>query len=143
MGGLTPETLAERSAAVDRHLRRVAVHLPADAAALQPETAASDAVVLHLWQALQIVIDLAVSLCVQLGNGAPQTYGDAFRTLGATGVIDDALAQRLVRAAGFRNIVVHAYADLDLRVVHAAATAGPHDLRAFLALCRDRLTGDG
>jgi hypothetical protein len=32
---------------------------------------------------------------------------------------------------------MHAYAELDLRRVHAAATSGPADLRTFLAALRD------
>jgi uncharacterized protein YutE (UPF0331/DUF86 family) len=53
-------------------------------------------------------------------------------------VLDSALADRLARAAGFRNLIVHAYADLDLRRVHTIATVGPPDLRAFLIAPRDR-----
>jgi uncharacterized protein YutE (UPF0331/DUF86 family) len=139
MSALDPAVLAERTAAVQRHLRRVGDRLPEDPAALLPMTDATDAVVLHLWQATQIVIDLAVSACVALGLGAPATYADAFRKLGEEGVIDDELAARLARAAGFRNVVVHAYADLDLRRVHQAATQGPDDLLAFLAGLRERL----
>ena len=131
------ELLAERAAAVDRHLRRVAEYLPRQAADLQPLSAETDAVVLHLWQAVQVVIDLAVSSCVRLGLGSPPTYADAFRMLAGARVIPGELAQRLARAAGFRNLVVHAYAELDLRRVHTAATSGPADLRAFLAALRD------
>lgn len=64
---------------------------------------------------------------------------DAFRKLEAAGVVDGALTDRLVRAAGFRNVVAHAYESLDLTRVHAAATRGPADLRAFLARLRDRI----
>jgi uncharacterized protein YutE (UPF0331/DUF86 family) len=131
--------LAERTASVQRHLRRVAERLPAEAAGLRPATDATDAVILHLWQAVQVVIDVAVSSCVTLGLGSPPTYGDAFRLLAAHDVIEPALAERLVRAAGFRNLLVHAYAELDLTRVHAAAVDGPDDLLAFLAAIRDRL----
>ncbi len=55
---------------------------------------------LHLWQAVQVVIDLAVSTCVRLGLGSPPTYGDAFRRLAAAGVLDEELAARLGAAAG-------------------------------------------
>lgn len=97
----------------------------------------SDAVVLHLWQAVQIVIDLAVSKCVQMGLGAPASYGEAFRKLAEARVIDPDLAERLTRAAGFRNVVAHAYETLDMNRVFAAAERGPTDLRAFLgALAR-------
>ncbi len=131
------ELLAERAAAVDRHLRRVAKHLPADPENLQPLSTGTDAVVLHLWQAAQVVIDLAVSSCVRLGLGSPPTYADAFRLLASAGLMPGELAQRLGRAAGFHNLVVRAYAELDLRQVHTAATSGPADLRAFLVALRD------
>jgi len=124
--------LAERSAAVHRHLDRVAARLPERPEDLLPATDASDAVVLHLWQATQIVIDLAVSACVRFDLGSPQTYADAFRLLSTKGVIDSALADRLVRAAGFRNVVAHAYDTLDMTRMHAAAMHGPSDLKAFL-----------
>ncbi|MHA6784927.1 type VII toxin-antitoxin system HepT family RNase toxin [Pseudonocardia saturnea] len=135
------ELLAERAAAVGRHLERVAAHLPADPGALAPLSSATDTVVLHLWQAVQVTIDLAVSSCVRLGLGSPPTYGDAFRSLATAGFVDGELAARLARAAGFRNLVVHAYAELDLRRLHAIASGGPADLRAFLAALRDHSDG--
>jgi uncharacterized protein YutE (UPF0331/DUF86 family) len=130
--------LAERTMTVERHLQRVADRLPAEAADLEPATDASDAVILHLWQATQIVIDLAMSACLSLNLGTPSSYADAFRRLERAGVLEGALAGRLVRAAGFRNIVAHAYDTLDMRRVHEAARNGPADLRAFLITLRDR-----
>jgi uncharacterized protein YutE (UPF0331/DUF86 family) len=135
--GIDIELLAERSASIERHLRRVAEHLPTEPGALRPLSAETDAVVLHLWQAVQLVIDLAVSSCVRLGLGSPPTYGDAFRSLANVGVLDRDLAARLARAAGFRNLIVHAYAELDLSLVHAVASDGPSDLRTFLTSLRD------
>jgi uncharacterized protein YutE (UPF0331/DUF86 family) len=129
--------LAEKAAAIERHLDRVAARLPAEASALVPMSDASDAVILHLWQAVQAVIDLAVSACVRRGLGSPASYGEAFDKLAETGLIDKALAGRLVRASGFRNVVAHAYAALDMARVFRAATDGPRDLRAFLAALRD------
>lgn len=137
MTGGDAELLAERSAAVERHLRRVAARLPAEPHDLRPETDASDAVVLHLWQAVQVVIDLAVSTCVRAGLGSPPTYADAFRLLESAGLIAADLAERLARAAGFRNLLVHAYGQLDLLRVHEIANNGPADLRAFLVALRD------
>lgn len=125
--------LAERIAAVERHLTRVAAKLPASEADFTPGSDASDSVVLHLWQATQIVIDLAMSVCVRLHLGTPSSYAEAFRKLATGNKIDTALAERLARAAGFRNIIAHAYETVDLARVHRAATTGPTDLRAFLA----------
>lgn len=139
--GIDLDLLAERAGSIGRHLDRVAAHLPDDPDLLAPMTATTDTVVLHLWQAVQVVIDLAVSSCVRLGLGSPPTYADAFGRLAEAGVLHQDLADRLSRAAGFRNLLVHGYERLDLRRVHAIARDGPPDLRAFLARLRDHASG--
>lgn len=142
MSALDRAVLAERAMLVERHLERVADRLPKAVADLQPATDRSDVVVLHLWQATQIVIDLAMSTCLSLKLGTPASYADAFRRLEGAKVIDHALAERLVLAAGFRNVVAHAYETLDMARVHAAAVRGPSDLRALLAALRDRTASE-
>ena len=139
MSELDRELLAERAMAIERHLRRVAERLPPLVDDLQPGTDASDAVILHVWQAVQITIDLAVSACLKFNLGAPQGYADAFRRLAGAGIIEAALADRLARAAGFRNLVAHAYDTLDMARVHRAASDGPSDLRAFLKALEPRM----
>jgi uncharacterized protein YutE (UPF0331/DUF86 family) len=133
------DVLAEKTQAVERHLARVAARLPADPSDFHSATDASDAVILHLWQATQIVIDLAVARCLSLNLGAPAGYADAFRRLQSAHALDSGLADRLVRATGFRNVVAHAYEALDMARVFRAAADGPADLRAFLASLRDAI----
>jgi len=133
--------LAERVSALERHLARVADRLPATPEELAASRDRTDAVILHLWQATQIAIDLAVSACAVGHLGTPQGYGDAFRRLEAAGVVDRALASRLVKAVGLSNVVAHAYDTLDLARVHAAATHGPADLRTFVTAALPRLLG--
>jgi uncharacterized protein YutE (UPF0331/DUF86 family) len=139
MSALDRELLAERAMVVRRHLARVSERLPARASDLLPATDASDAVILHLWQAVQVVIDLAMSACLYWDLGAPASYADAFHRLAGAGKIEPALADRLARAAGFRNVIAHAYGQLDMLRVHRTAMEGPRDLEAFLAALRDRL----
>ena len=139
MSPLDRAVLAERTLALKRHLSRVAEKLPASAAEFAASNDAADIVILHLWQATQTVIDLAVAACVAHGAGTPQNYADAFRRLQGAGIIEAPLADRLVRAAGFRNLIAHAYQSLDLARVHQAATAGPADLLTFVGAL-DRAT---
>jgi uncharacterized protein YutE (UPF0331/DUF86 family) len=143
MTALDKSVFAERAMAIERHLARVAARLPLEVGELTPSSDASDAVILHLWQATQIVIDLAMTACVARQLGTPSTYADAFRRLQRGDVINHELADRLVRAAGFRNVVAHAYEELDMARVHDAASKGPADLRAFVAALRDRLFQPG
>jgi uncharacterized protein YutE (UPF0331/DUF86 family) len=128
---LDPEVFAERVAAVERHLIRVQNKLPGDRDAFVASTDASDAVILHLWLAVQIVIDMAVSACVRLHLGAPATDADAFEKLAAAGHLESGLARRLTKAAGFRNVIAHAYESIDMGRIYDAAVDGPRDLRGF------------
>ena len=137
MSGFDRAVLAEKASAIERHLARVADRLPADPEQFKPSTDASDAVILHLWQAVQAVIDLALAACLYLHLGTPNNYGEAFERLARDGYLEAGLAERLTRAAGFRNVVAHTYDRLDMARVYKAAREGPADLRAFLAVLRD------
>lgn len=139
MSPLDKQVLAEKAAAVERHLARVQACLPARPTGFKPSTDAADAVTLHLWQAVQIVIDLALAACVTSNLGTPATYGEAFQRLAEAGVLQRDLADRLVLAVGFRNAIAHNYEGLDMSRVYEAAAKGPADLRAFLATLRDQL----
>jgi uncharacterized protein YutE (UPF0331/DUF86 family) len=139
VSALDRELLAEKAAAMERHLARVAERLPAEATDLRSGTDSGDVVILHLWQAVQLVIDMALAACLQFNLGTPPSYSEAFHRLAESGKLDAALADRLMRAARFRNIIAHAYERLDMTLVHAAASEGPRDLRAFLAALRDHL----
>jgi uncharacterized protein YutE (UPF0331/DUF86 family) len=140
VSGLDRALLAEKTASIERHLARVADRLPESPDQFQPSTDASDAVILHLWQAVQAVIDLALGACLRLHLGTPNSYGESFERLAQGGYLDSGLAERLTRAAGFRNVVAHTYDRLDMRRIYLAAQQGPADLRAFLGQLRDLVT---
>lgn len=135
MSPIDAPLLAEKAAAIERHLARVAEKLLSPEQLL-PMSDAADAVILHLWQATQIAIDLALAACVQLKLGTPGSYAEAFQKLEQAGHLPAELARNLVRAAGFRNLVAHAYQRVDLGRVHVAATNGPADLRRLLGHLR-------
>jgi uncharacterized protein YutE (UPF0331/DUF86 family) len=130
---LDPEVFAERVLTIERHLERVANRLPKSSQDFMPTSDASDSVILHLWQSIQIIIDMAISACVHLHIGTPSTYADAFLKLVEAGILDKELGVRLAHASGFRNRIVHAYEKLDMQKIYEIAQNGPKDLRAFLA----------
>ncbi|MCC6128080.1 MAG: DUF86 domain-containing protein [Chlamydiae bacterium] len=137
---LDKEILAERLGALERHLLRVSARLPNNRADFLPGTDFSDAVILHLWQAVQLTIDTALAACVRLNLGTPTSYANAFFKLSEAGYLDKELAVRLAHAAGFRNRIVHAYEDLDMQKIYIIAQEGAKDLRAFFASIRDLLS---
>lgn len=89
----------------------------------------------HLVQTCaQLCIDLANHVIAAEGHRVPRDYGDAFRILAEVGVLDDALAERMVALAGVRNLIVHLYAEVDdERLDRAVRASGLDDLDAFAA----------
>jgi uncharacterized protein YutE (UPF0331/DUF86 family) len=64
------------------------------------------------------VVDLAAAInthvaMAELGD-APLNLAESFHLAGKAGLIDRALAEQLAPSTGMRNILIHAYADLDI-----------------------------
>jgi uncharacterized protein YutE (UPF0331/DUF86 family) len=51
--------------------------------------------------------------------------------LAKRGLIERSLAERLQRAVGFRNVLVHEYTEVDWRIVMQIIRTGTRDLAAF------------
>lgn len=56
---------------------------------------------------------------------------DAFLILVERKVIDEDLAERLLRAKGFRNVLVHEYVDIDPMLLFSHVRSGVEDLWVF------------
>ena len=57
--------------------------------------------------------------------------GQAFRQLSEAGIISQELAERMIAAVGFRNVVVHSYRQIDWNIVHAICNEQLDDFRSF------------
>lgn len=86
-------------------LREMAEELPGEAML--------DAIKYRFITAIEGSARVAHHIAVSEGWTVPEGNADAFRVLGAEDVIDGELARRLALAAGFRNLLVHQYADVD------------------------------
>lgn len=71
--------------------------------------------------------------------GEPKTNRAMFRVLAEAGWIDEALAETMSRVVGFRNILVHGYASVDIAIVRDVASSRLGDLLAFVEAVRRRL----
>ena len=95
---------------------------------------------LHTLQlAAQAALDVASHIVSDEHLGEPQTSRDLFGLLARHGWIDADLATELEDMAGFRNILVHGYADVDLGVVEDVVRHRLDDLLAFVQAIRPRL----
>ncbi|AST57115.1 hypothetical protein Thert_01000 [Thermoanaerobacterium thermosaccharolyticum] len=90
-----------------------------------------DSILLNIQRACEACIDLAMHVVAEKSFGIPQNSRDAFELLRKNGVIDDALEKKLKSMVGFRNIAVHNYQLIDLKVVQDLIENGLNDLIVF------------
>jgi uncharacterized protein YutE (UPF0331/DUF86 family) len=48
----------------------------------------------------------------------PETYQDILIILGKNGILPEQFANKIVKMAGFRNILVHGYVDIEKSVIY-------------------------
>ena len=89
--------------------------------------------------AMQAALDVASHIVSDESLGEPQTNRHLFDLLARAGWIDGALAAHLSRMAGFRNVLVHGYDDVDLAVVEDIVRHRLDDLLQFVAVVGRRL----
>lgn len=132
MRAIDTDLVRERAAVLEGHLERIEATLPRDPASFVLGTDAADVVSLHLLFGIQVVLDLAVFACIHFGLQAPASYDDAVARLAHDGRISDDLADRLEKAATFRDAFVHAFEELDAASIYRGARVLPADLRLFM-----------
>ena len=123
---------------VERRLRRLleAVEVLKDYQRLSvEELAATPQVYWAVQHGLQICIQAVLDIATHLVAASGARIGDNYRSyivaLGALGVVPNEFAQRLAAMAGFRNILVHEYLDVDLGEVHRVLTQNLGDFQEF------------
>jgi len=89
--------------------------------------------------AIQAALDVGSHLVSDERLGEPDTSRDVFRLLARAGIVSEDLGARLERMAGFRNVVVHLYQDVDVGIVRDVVENHLDDLLQFAAAIRLRL----
>lgn len=72
----------------------------------------------NLQVAAQACIDIANHIIADKGYRTPQGYADSFVVLQEEGIIPIELADKMKMVAGFRNILVHDYLEIDNEIVY-------------------------
>lgn len=76
-----------------------------------------DSIILNIQRACECSIDLAMHIVSERKLGIPQNSRDAFEVLENNGVLEKALASKMKSMVGFRNIAVHNYESVNIKVV--------------------------
>lgn len=130
MSDLDRDMLRSRLERLSYHLRRVEEKCPDSLNELLASNDLQDILAKNVESAVQVSLDIATHICAARGRTIEKA-SDAFCVLAELGVIEKELADKLVKAVGFRNVSVHRYIDTDWAIVWQIAESGVADLKEF------------
>ncbi len=93
-----------------------------------------DAAILNIQRACEAALDMAQRVVSQKKWGVAETSKDLFAVLKRNAVIDERMTTVLSHMVGFRNLAVHDYEDLDMKIVESIIQNDASDLLAFSEL---------
>jgi uncharacterized protein YutE (UPF0331/DUF86 family) len=132
-----PELVAKKLALIETCVRQLRTLARPDA--LRSDVREERFVEHTLQVAIQSALDVASHIVSDERLGEPQTNRELFDLLVGAGRLPAELARVLRDMAGFRNVIVHGYQDVDLGVVEDVLRNHLDDLLAFVAAVRERL----
>jgi uncharacterized protein YutE (UPF0331/DUF86 family) len=97
---------------------------------------ALSAVEYDLQVAIQAAIDVGLHLLADAPVPVATSYRDVFRLLGDAGILPRDFAARLMPMAGFRNVLVHLYMEVDTRKVYDVLQGNLGDLERYVEVVR-------
>lgn len=89
-------------------------------------------ILFNIHAAVQNCIDIAAHIISEEGFGVPGSTTEMFYILEKNGYLDHNLTQKMVKAVGFRNLIVHEYGKIELEQVYEIAQRDVNDLNEYL-----------
>jgi len=126
------DILLSKADRVHRHVRRIKEKIPATPQEFLSALDLQDIILFNLQMAIQNCIDMTSHVISDEGLGLPASTNEMFYMLQENGYIPQELTEKMVAAAGFKNLVVHEYAKVDLEEVYRISQYHVDDLIEFL-----------
>lgn len=95
----------------------------------------------YLQLAIESVIDIGSEIISFLQLGKPERYRDIPPMLAQAGVIPPELSEKITKMIGFRNLLVHDYAAVDMSLEYEFLQTRLSDFEAYMAHIAEWLKG--
>ncbi len=92
-----------------------------------------DSIILNIQRASESSIDLAMHIVADEKLGIPQNSWDAFDILESNNILDKELANKMKAMVGFRNIALHDYESINIKVVQIIIEEHLYDFEEYMA----------
>ena len=113
------DLIVTKASSVKRHMSRVEEKLGTDLQAFLKDIDRQESILFNLQMAIQNCIDIAAHIISEEGYGVPGCTGEI--RIGEKRILDGDIAEKMIKAVGFRNLIVHEYGGIELKQVFDVA----------------------
>lgn len=126
------DLILAKASSVKRHLRRIEEKRNIDLNIFLKDIDRQESILFNLQMAIQNCIDIAAHIISDEGLGVPGSTNEMFYLLEENGYLDRDITEKMVKAVGFRNLIVHEYVKIELDQVFEIALKDIKDLNEYL-----------
>ena len=126
------DLVLSKASSVKRHLNRIKEKRDIDLQTFLKDLDRQESILFNLQMAIQNCIDIAAHIISEEGVGVPGSTNEMFYLLEDNGYISVDITEKMVKAVGFRNFIVHEYGKVELKQVFEVAKKEIQDLEKYL-----------
>ena len=126
------DLILAKAGSVKRHLNRVFEKRNTDLGTFLKNIDIQESVLFNIQMAIQNCIDIAAHIISDEGLGVPGSTNEMFYLLEEKSYLDNEITEKMVKAVGLRNLVVHEYSKIDLERIFEVTQKDITDLNEFL-----------
>lgn len=126
------DLILAKAGSVKGRLKRIIEKRDVDLRTFMKDIDRQESILFNLQMAVQNCIDIAAHIISEEGFGVPGSTNEMFYLLEENGYVNTELTEKMVKAVGFRNLIVHEYGKLELEQVFEVAQNNIEDLNEYL-----------
>jgi uncharacterized protein YutE (UPF0331/DUF86 family) len=126
------DLLLAKASSVKRYIKRIEEKSKIDLDTFLSDIDRQEIVLFNIQMAVQNCIDIAAHLISEEGLGIPGSTSEMFYLLEENAYLDKQITEKMVKAAGLRNLIVHEYAKVEITQIFDIAKKNITDLNEYL-----------
>ena len=133
------DLILAKAGSVKRHLNRIFEKRDITLGTFLKDIDIQESILFNIQMAVQNCIDIAAHIISDEGFGVPGSTNEMFYLLEENGYLDNEITEKMVKAVGLRNLVVHEYSKIDLERIFEVAQKDITDLNEYLRCIFNKL----
>ena len=127
------DLIIAKAGSIRRNLKRISEKGGVDLDTFLGDIDRQEMVSFNLHQAIENCTDLAAHIISEEGLGVPGSASEMFYLLEENGYLSLHITEKMIKAVGLRNLIVHEYGKIDLKRLFDIVHKDIQDINDFIA----------